>query len=59
MNEIVPNKQVSFVLNGKPMKGVVMKLGVFNPEYCVVKVDNGTKRGLECWVKIETCTVEE
>lgn len=59
MDKNILNKQVSFTLNGKDMKGVVIFMGVVNSEYCIVKVDTNTKRGLECWVKIETCTVEE
>lgn len=57
MDKNILNKQVEFTLNGKGMTGVVIKLGVFNPDYCVVRVDNNTKRGLECWVKIEDCKV--
>lgn len=57
MDKNILNKQVEFTLNGKGMTGVVIKLGVFNPDYCVVNVDTTKKREDLRWVKIEDCKV--
>ena len=59
MNEIVPNKQVSFTLNGKDMTGIVVRIGQYNSTYAVVNIDTTKKREDLRWVKIEDCKIIE